>query len=178
MNPNMNPELLRQMAQAAGTDPDDWMARMQAAGASNPWLALMGEMMQQREAEAQEAAELTDCRRRLSRAREVIGHLRQELEAAHVIVNYISQVFGACPHCWGQDPSCRQCGGRGAPGAFAPQEDELLAWAEPALNRLGRSIEHTRPRAPEPGSPPPIERDRPHRENGSGRRNLAGNHPI
>lgn len=178
MNPNMNPELLRQMAQATGVDPADWSARLEAAGTSNPWLALMGEMMQQREAEAQEASELTDCRQRLGRAREVIGRLRQEMEAAHAIVNYISQVFGACPRCWGQDTTCRQCDGRGVPGAFAPQEDELLAWAEPALNRLGWSIEHARPRAPEPGFPSPVERHRPHRENGSGRRDLAGNHPI
>lgn len=178
MNSNVNPELLRQMAQATGTDPADWLARMQAMEASNPWLTLMGEMMQQRDAETQQTLELVDYQRRLDRAREVIGRLRQELEVAHVIVNYISQVFGTCPQCWGQNKSCHQCGGRGAPGAFAPQEDELLAWAEPALNRLGWSIERTRPRAPEPGSPPSLERDEPHKENGSEQRDLAGKYPI
>jgi hypothetical protein len=57
--------------------------------------------------------------------------------ARHAL-RYVAQVLGACS-CWGQNPACPRCQGRGAPGAFSSADPgTLLAWVEPALRRIGR----------------------------------------
>lgn len=147
MKPFASPRQLQQLqqfaqesAQAGGANPADFLANLQAAGASDPWINLMSTMLNQRSAEAETATELDDYRQRLKRARNKIILLQKELEATHVLLTYFSQLFGACSHCWGQDADCRECAGRGSPGAFMPLEEELLAWAAPALRRLGYTV--------------------------------------
>jgi hypothetical protein len=78
-----------------------------------------------------------DCERALERARRVNYKLRDLLEPANQMVVYIGGLFGACQLCWGLNAGCPQCGGAGKPGWADPQSEELLAWVEPALRRVG-----------------------------------------
>lgn len=46
----------------------------------------------------------------------------------------LAEAFGAC-RCWGGDPTCRRCGGDGAPGWEAPRTDWLADLLMPLLER-------------------------------------------
>ena len=91
-------------------------------------------------AERAEADELERLRHLLAAARQRIHDLKQDLAAADAMVQYIAQVFGACPACWGQNRLCVRCHGKGLPGSGPVAEEELLAWVRPALRSLGLRI--------------------------------------
>ncbi len=78
--------------------------------------------------------------RALTSARQTIRDLREDLTAAKVMLNYFAELFGACAFCWGQSRSCPSCKGAGVPGSDPPKEAELLAWVEPALEKLGMRV--------------------------------------
>ncbi len=66
--------------------------------------------------------------------------LREAVRAAHASLRYVAQVLGAC-RCWGMNPSCADCEGRGAPGFRVPADESLfLAWIRPGLSRLGLRV--------------------------------------
>lgn len=46
--------------------------------------------------------------------------LTAELDGAYERVADAAAAVGACGQCWGEDPRCRSCRGRGKPGRFAP----------------------------------------------------------
>jgi hypothetical protein len=80
------------------------------------------------------------CERALERARQANRKLRDLLEPANQMVVYIGGLFGACQRCWGLNGACPRCGGEGKPGWTDPSGEELLAWVEPALRRLGLAV--------------------------------------
>lgn len=43
---------------------------------------------------------------------------------------------GACPNCWGRIADCEDCGGRGAPGAFAPDRACFDRFVLPVIARV------------------------------------------
>ena len=47
----------------------------------------------------------------------------------------VAEALGACPECWGTNPDCDLCGGRGRPGTAAPSR--ATAVAEPSRRRAG-----------------------------------------
>ena len=143
----MNQLMAQLMAERFGVN-KDVLAALQAVessssesnGLSDPLMAaLVSTMMQQKSASGDEAGEEEeiDYERLLAQAKRRIHQLKRQLAAAMAMVNYIAEVFGACPACWGQNKLCPQCRGRGAPGSERPMEEELLAWVEPALKALG-----------------------------------------
>jgi hypothetical protein len=125
----LNPQLMEQVTQRLG-------------GSQDPLIgALLTSMMQGRSEEAEHAAESTrDADALLARCKVKMRRLRQDLDAANSMLHTISNVFGACELCWGEDNSCPRCHGRGHPGSSVPIHDEMLRWVEPALSRAGLRV--------------------------------------
>jgi hypothetical protein len=86
-------------------------ATAQAAGASDIQVEAHAEIAALRDALAQ--AEV-----RIERLTAVNRRLAAELEAARDRVADVAATVGACGVCWGEDPRCRSCRGRGKPGLF------------------------------------------------------------
>jgi hypothetical protein len=49
--------------------------------------------------------------------------------------------LGACELCWGDDQTCPSCGGNGAPGRAAVDEELFARYVRPAV----LSLKHTNP---------------------------------
>jgi hypothetical protein len=109
-------------AAAGGEDPDDTMD----ARPARP----------RRRARAAQPAD----DREIERARRAVRPLRRDLQAVDTIFRHLGHVFGACPACFGMSDECGRCHGHGVPGSMTPLRDELLAWVEPALARLGLQV--------------------------------------
>jgi hypothetical protein len=86
--------------------------------------------------------------REIERARRAVRQLRRDLQAVDTIFRHLGHVFGACPACFGMSEECGRCHGHGAPGSMTPLKDELLAWVEPALARLGLRVTATKSQQP------------------------------
>lgn len=70
-------------------------------------------------------------RRRAMQQVAQVQRLIQNMAARNV---FIAGALGAC-ECWGADPSCEHCSGRGAPGAFEPDAAAFAAIVEPLQQR-------------------------------------------
>jgi hypothetical protein len=66
---------------------------------------------------------------------DVLERLYAELEELRARVATLADALGACRRCWGEDPYCAVCRGRGRPGGRA--SDPLLfdVWVAPAVRR-------------------------------------------
>jgi hypothetical protein len=81
--------------------------------------------------EALEAA-LAQSEARTARYAAACERLAARLEAARERLADAAASFGACGLCWGEEPRCRSCRGRGKPGWFAAdtaQRDRYFAEA-------------------------------------------------
>lgn len=86
------------------------------------------------DARAREERQRQDLRRaRLERLRWRLGELEGELAAAQTRLDDLALALGACPDCWGEDPGCRLCRGRGGPGFLRPDPAAFGRWIVPAL---------------------------------------------
>ncbi|HLG47626.1 MAG TPA: hypothetical protein VKY24_15380 [Reyranella sp.] len=78
----------------------------------------------QAEAQAEIAAlrdALAQAEVRMERLAAANRRLAAELEAARERIADAAATVGACGLCWGEDPRCRSCRGRGKPGLFVRQ---------------------------------------------------------
>lgn len=78
---------------------------------------------------------LEQADKKISRLRKVAHELERALQALEQTQANFAYALGACAFCWGEDPHCRACRGRGAPGAF---ELDVALFEElilPALRR-------------------------------------------
>lgn len=82
-----------------------------------------------------------------------VGQLRAEVARTGERCDRLASALGACPACWGEDPACRWCRGRGAPGALAPDPEEFTAWVVPAVRAHVRLRDH---RVPQVGGGPVV----------------------
>jgi hypothetical protein len=103
-------------------------------GGSNPQIQAMLSMMQQSNAvedieveDSETERELAICKNKLGKAAARINQLKGETEelneALSAMIHFgeeLAHAVGACSFCWGEDPSCRACRGRGKPGVFEP----------------------------------------------------------
>jgi hypothetical protein len=48
----------------------------------------------------------------------------------------LASALGACPLCWGNDPECRACRGRGHPGYSVPDRKLFVEFVLPAVRML------------------------------------------
>ncbi|MFJ7158154.1 hypothetical protein ACIQUQ_24905 [Streptomyces sp. NPDC101118] len=123
----------------------------------------------QRELEAAEEAEqqvAEEERRRAERERRTdavrhrMAELNDQLEAAYATLDDLAAALGACPGCFGGDPACRWCRGRGKPGFTAPEPEPFDRLVRPAV------VAHARlhRRVPPPTHPtgPSVPRERTH----------------
>lgn len=71
---------------------------------------------------------------------------------------FMAAAVGACPQCWGEDADCRECRGRGTPGAFLPHRASFAELVLPAVERV-RTLR--RRQSPPPPAQAPAEPDSP-----------------
>lgn len=71
-------------------------------------------------------------------AREELSELHSQTETLRLRLDGLSAALGACPSCWGEDPHCRLCRGRGAPGFLPPDETAFGLYVIPAVRALRR----------------------------------------
>ncbi|WP_116131237.1 hypothetical protein [Tropicimonas sp. IMCC34043] len=139
-------------SQPAG-DPASIMAQL--AG-SDPRLAMLMQLLQSgraREGAAPEPVDdrtetIVDLSERLEAAEAQILRLktsgRRLLERARASEERLSELaaaLGACGLCWGEDPGCPSCRGRGRPGMTRPDPDLRQQLFGPQRSRAGRSDE-------------------------------------
>ncbi len=119
------------------------------SAANNPQLQAMLSMMQQsNEADDVEVEdsemerELALCKNKLGKAVARVKQLRCETEelneALSAMIRFaeeLAHAVGACSFCWGEDPSCRACRGRGKPGVFEPDPVLFEKYVHPAYRR-------------------------------------------
>jgi len=68
-----------------------------------------------------------------------LEHLELELERLQEINDTLAAALGACEVCWGDDPECEACQGRGGPGSLPPDRALFERLAMPAVRRLRSS---------------------------------------
>ena len=61
---------------------------------------------------------------------------------------FMAAAVGACPQCWGEDLECRECRGRGTPGAFLPHRASFAQLVLPAVERV-RTLRRRQARPPQ-----------------------------
>jgi hypothetical protein len=62
--------------------------------------------------------------------------LELEVDRLQEINETLAAALGACPICWGDDPGCVVCQGRGGPGSLRPDRELFERLVTPALRRL------------------------------------------
>ncbi len=68
--------------------------------------------------------------------REDVKNLSAELKVLRERNDLLAATLGACCLCWGQDPECRFCRGRGRPGFTMPDEAHIGEFVLPAIQML------------------------------------------
>ncbi|GGO30514.1 hypothetical protein [Deinococcus humi] len=84
----------------------------------------------------------TQRRVRLERLRLRLEELEDELAGCHALLDGLALALGACPSCWGEDPGCRLCRGRGQPGFVRPEAAAFRRLVAPALEAASFPIDH------------------------------------
>jgi hypothetical protein len=130
-----------------GTEPgtDPLRELLQQVGEGDPRLRLLAPLIQARAAAppptpAPRAPTVEEMEHRLARLREAYLELREQYLR-------VATALGACARCWGEDPLCRDCGGAGTSGFFAPDHELFLCYVVPAVRRA-QAQARTTPRAP------------------------------
>jgi len=68
--------------------------------------------------------------------RQSVESLTCELRTLRERCDLLAAALGACCMCWGQDPACRACRGRGRPGYAIPDEPLVHEFVLPAIRTL------------------------------------------
>ena len=70
---------------------------------------------------------------------DVLERLYAEVETLRVRIETLAAALGACPRCWGENPRCLRCRGRGRPGGREPDHALFSELIEPAVRRASAS---------------------------------------
>lgn len=68
--------------------------------------------------------------------RERVTMLTRDAQALGQRLGQLAEALGACGLCWGEDPECRACRGRGRPGYALPDESLFEELVLPAVRVL------------------------------------------
>lgn len=71
----------------------------------------------------------------LPQAADVLERLYDEVEELRLRVRTLAAALGACARCWGEDPGCPRCAGRGRPGGRRPDALLYHEYVTPAVRR-------------------------------------------
>lgn len=85
---------------------------------------------EQADEEQDEVAALNERFHRLRRRYRLMRDEYRELQHRNTV---LSRALGACPNCWGEEPRCAQCLGRGRPGAFRCDPELFDAIVAPVI---------------------------------------------
>jgi hypothetical protein len=135
-------ERLMAMLSSGGAQAPSLSALLEQNASQNPELAAVLRLFAGNAPDAEAADEEPERPRaareaRAARIREQLGAMRDELERRRAICDELAAALGACA-CWGDEPACAECGGRGRPGCFVPDRRAFGAWITPAIERLRR----------------------------------------
>jgi len=141
-NPSPDPQQL--LAQLGGGNPllmalGKQFAEMQGSGSSRTNGPINDVEPEPQHAQAiDRAKELSEeaSANAVNELREDVKSLSAELKALRERNDLLAATLGACCLCWGQDPECRFCRGRGRPGFTMPDEAHIGEFVLPAIQRL------------------------------------------
>lgn len=114
---------------------------------------------------------------RSSHARELhdtVNKIYAEVEVLRARSDALAAALGACYLCFGDDPLCEECGGRGVPGSLAPKPAAFRKYVSPAV-RHARALEIGRGRPAPPRDRDPEQTGEPSPVSG---RETAAHHPF
>jgi hypothetical protein len=153
--PTANPGALLQTIGSGATDPTSLvLSQLGGLAQDNPGIAmllgLLGRRRSGAEAEAQpnedgEEAELAAQRAesmrkeaalRVRELKETAKDLYKELKILRARNDALAAAVGACYVCFGSDPFCEECGGRGWPGSRLPESSAYREYVLPAVLRV------------------------------------------
>jgi hypothetical protein len=153
-------ELLAQMVNSG--DPTANLIAKQIAAAQQPKQA-ESHLPVVREVEAEVVADLTR-----GTSQTLSDGASMEVEPERILAELkelrsrcddLASALGACPFCWGKDPKCRACKGRGHPGFSVPDRKLFVEFVLPAVRMLkaqeaknNGSSENIRPKQAEPSA--------------------------
>ena len=89
-----------------------------------------GSAAEESEAQEEELVQL------VNELRDDVRILSAELRVLKERNDVLAATLGACCLCWGQDPECRFCRGRGRPGFTTPDESRIGEFVIPAIQML------------------------------------------
>lgn len=100
-------------------------------------------------------------RTRFAKMQRQIEDLQQQLEEMEVRNDELAAALGACYLCWGEDPECPECQGKGQPGSIEPEWELFREWVLPAIKavqvaksqrwkRQGHTVQPVQPQTEEP----------------------------
>lgn len=147
--------LLGAMGSGGGFDPAALlMSQLGNQAASDPKMAALSWLLSQRrpapeiDGEAEEtgearaeaararAAARAERARRIRELRALVKRTWVELEALRERNDTLAAALGACHLCFGTDPLCSACAGRGRPGSRPPEPAAYREYVLPALRRV------------------------------------------
>jgi hypothetical protein len=69
--------------------------------------------------------------------------LKNGLEQTLLLIDEISDLLGACGNCFGKDPECTLCHGKGKPGNFTFDKRAFYEFIKPCLQQVNNEINLT-----------------------------------
>jgi hypothetical protein len=182
-NPALN-DMLSRLRSAPGADPQQSVSDLLSqVGDGNPIASLLASQLAQsqtssakhespvieaefREADAvatEQAAQASE--NAVRELRRQVESMFAELKTLRERTDTLAAALGACCLCWGQDPECRFCHGRGTPGFVMPDESLLAQLVLPAIRILqairGRNAAFSpRQQTFNPGTGTPVQGER------------------
>jgi hypothetical protein len=153
--------LLGSLAGGGGVDPMSLMLSQLGGQPNDPKMALLAKLLEQRrtpEAEADADAEpepetvqvrenlvRDEVERRTRELRALAKKMYRELTVLRERNDTLAAALGACHLCFGSDPMCEECSGRGVPGSLVPEPAAYRDYVLPAVQRV-RAIHDKRER--------------------------------
>ena len=147
-------EAAAQDPSAAGPPPSTQDVLAQLAG-DDPRVANLVRYMSLLEAQAAEDDEAEDEPEPpppaydTTEIRIAVRKLHAEVEQLRQRNDLLAAALGGCYLCWGEDPACENCAGRGRPGSSLPDARAFRACVLPAVRRVSATR-----RAAVPPTPP------------------------
>lgn len=134
-------DLLLESLKNGSTSPDTLArgAASQIAQTEDPVLRLLGAFLL-----AQVDATTPDAEESEQEAPDpdLVSGLFGEIEALRQRLGYVAAALGRCDACWGEDPLCPSCRGKGSSGFFWPDRlgyEDLVAPAVARVRQTGRT---------------------------------------